>query len=57
VWPTRTRFALKKTWKFAGRTYRLTPGTYRWFVWPGFGSRSQGKYGQLLGQSTFTVRR
>ncbi len=57
VWPTRTRFALTRTWKFAGRTYRLTPGAYRWFVWPGFGSRSQGNYGQLLGQSTFTVRR
>ena len=57
VWPTRTRFALKKAWKFAGRTYRLTPGVYRWFVWPGFGTPSQGNYGQLLGQSTFTVRR
>lgn len=57
VWPKGTRFALKRSWRFAGRTYRLTPGVYRWFVWPGFGERKQGNYGQLLGQSTFTVRR
>jgi hypothetical protein len=57
VWPKGTRFSLKKTWRFAGRTYRLTPGVYRWFVWPGFGNRSEGNYGHLLGQSMFTVRR
>jgi hypothetical protein len=57
AWPKATRFALKKKWKFAGRTYQLTPGVYRWFVWPGFGRPAQANYGQMLGQSTFVVKR
>jgi hypothetical protein len=50
-----TRFALKAKWRYRGHTYRLTNGTYRWFVWPGYGSPSAGRYGPLLGQSTFVV--
>jgi hypothetical protein len=57
AWPIRTRLQLKKSWKFQRRTNRLTPGTYRWFVWPGFGRRSEENYGPLLGQSTFVVKR
>ena len=30
---------------------------YRWFVWSGYGSPSANRYGPLLGQSTFVVRR
>jgi hypothetical protein len=33
------------------------PGTYRWFVWAGFGPRAEVKYGPLLGQRSFLVRR
>jgi hypothetical protein len=57
VWPRGTKFALKAKWKFQGRTYRLTKGTYRWFVWPGFGARAQNSYGPVLGVNTFTVTR
>ena len=57
IWPTSTRLPLKRTWKFQGHTYRLTAGTYRWFVWPGFGARAGEKYGPLVGQSTFVVKR
>jgi fibronectin type 3 domain-containing protein len=57
AWPRGTRFALKAKWKFEGRTYRLTKGTYRWFVWPGFGSRAQNNYGAVLGENVFTVRK
>jgi large repetitive protein len=57
VWPTRTRLQLRARWKFAGRVRRLTPGAYRWYVWPGFGVPSARNYGQLLGQSTFVVVR
>jgi hypothetical protein len=57
VWPTRARLRLGARWKFAGRVRRLTPGAYRWFVWPGFGVPSARNYGQLLGQSTFVVVR
>jgi hypothetical protein len=33
----------------------LHAGTYIWYVWPGFGPRSQHRYGLLLGRSTFVV--
>lgn len=55
VWPTGTSFQVPRSWKFQGRTYRLTPGTYRWYVWPGLGARSANQYGKLLGSRTFVV--
>lgn len=57
AWPTRARLQLRARWKFAGRVRRLTPGAYRWYVWPGHGAPSARNYGQLLGQSTFVVAR
>ena len=33
----------------------LSAGTYIWYVWPGFGPRSQHRYGMLLGRSSFVV--
>jgi len=50
------RLKLTRRWAFDGEMYRLVPGTYRWFVFPGFGKRSQARYGALLGQSGFTVK-
>jgi hypothetical protein len=40
---------------FQGHRYRLGAGLYRWYVWPGFGSRAQARYGRRLGGSTFRV--
>jgi hypothetical protein len=56
VWPVGTRFQLRARWTFLGRQYRLTAGTYRWYVWPRFGRGAAGRYGNALGQSTFTVK-
>jgi hypothetical protein len=53
AWPTGTSLALHLRWNYGGRRYRLQPGLYRWFVWSGFGARSQARYGPLLGTSTF----
>ena len=36
---------------------QLGPGRYEWFVFPGFGPRSERRYGKLLGSSRFTVTR
>ena len=57
VWPTGTSFQMPRSWRFEGRTYRLRPGTYRWYVWPGFGPRSASRYGKLLGSRTFVMVR
>ncbi len=56
AWPTATRYALRTAWTFAGRRYRLSPGTYRWYVWPGLGARAAARYGRLLGTRTFVMR-
>ena len=32
----------------------LAAGHYCWYVWPGFGKRSERRYGRLLGKSCFT---
>ncbi len=56
-WPGSTSLRLAKTWRYRGRTYRLEPGRYRWFVWPGFGARAAKNYGRMIGSSTFVVVR
>jgi hypothetical protein len=53
AWPVRARIQLPRSWAYRGRRYKLRPGTYSWFVWPGFGPLSAGRYGKLLGGSTF----
>ena len=57
VWPVRPAYALKKSWKFEGRKYTLKPGVYTWFVWPGYGPRSDVNYGNLMGSRTFQIVR
>jgi hypothetical protein len=56
VWPQSNHFQLPPTWTFAGRKFRLVEGRYRWYVWPGMGPRSAGRYGPLLGVNQFTMR-
>jgi len=53
AWPTHARFKLPRSWVYQGHRYRLRPGVYRWYVWPGLGARAQGHYGRMLGGSTF----
>ena len=53
AWPVQARLQLPRAWKYRGRRYKLRPGTYSWFVWPGYGSLSAGRYGKMLGGSTF----
>ena len=56
AWPAAPRLKLTARWTYEGNVYRLVPGTYRWYVFPGFGKLSQARYGALLGQSAFTVK-
>jgi hypothetical protein len=55
-WPSSPRLRLPSRWRSEGKTRRLKRGTYTWYVWPGRGARQLGKYGPLLGKSTFAVR-
>ena len=57
LWPTKPTLQVPSSWKFAGTAFRLTPGVYRWYVWPGFGPRSATRYGKLLGTRSFVVIR
>jgi large repetitive protein len=56
AWPTGTSLQLKRAWKYAGRSYRLSPGRYNWYVWPGYRSRARKDFGPLLGSSSFVVK-
>ena len=56
-WPLKPALALKRTWKYQGRRYTLTRGTYRWYVWPGFGARAKVDYGEMLGARSFQITR
>ena len=54
AWPVRARLRVPRAWTYRGRRYKLRPGTYSWYVWPGRGPLSAGQYGKRLGGSTFT---
>jgi hypothetical protein len=56
AWPVKPRLALARRWFYQGRQLRLGKGSYRWYVWPGFGARTRAAYGHLLGTATFAVR-
>jgi hypothetical protein len=55
AWPRHALFRVPRSWVFQGHRYRLTPGVYRWYVWPGYGRASAAKYGPALGSSSFVV--
>jgi hypothetical protein len=55
IWPVSPRFALPLTWRYGGRPFRLSPGVYRWYAWPGLGKREEAHYGAVMGESTFTI--
>ncbi len=56
-WPITNQLQLKRRWTYQGRRFTLTPGTYRWYVWPGLGARADVRYGAILGRQTFTLTR
>jgi hypothetical protein len=57
IWPTHPSVQLKTSWRFHGRRYRLRPGRYRWYVWPGFGPRAAARYGPAIGPHTLVITR
>jgi hypothetical protein len=57
AWPHRPQLQLRKKWRYHGRRFRLTDGRYHWYVWPGFGPRSERRYGERIGARTFVISR
>jgi hypothetical protein len=57
AWPLQPHYRMKKSWAFKGKTRKLSVGHYRWYVYPGLGKRSANKYGPLVGQSDFYVKK
>jgi hypothetical protein len=55
LWPVLEKLMLQRTWRYAGRSFELVPGRYRWYVWPGLGERKLNRYGPMLGGGTFVV--
>jgi hypothetical protein len=55
LWPHRPRLKLQWQWKYQQRVFRLRPAAYTWIVWPGFGPPAQGRFGPMLGRSTFRM--
>ena len=57
VWPTGTRFALSSRWTYRGHVYALRHGRkYRIYGWPGFGPKSEARYGKPFGWVGFTFQ-
>ena len=48
---------LQRRWTYGGHPFRLTPGLYHWYAWPGFGQRSKHRYGKLIIDKYFKVAR
>lgn len=55
VWPHRNHLQLRRSWTFRGHKRVLAAGSYRWYVWPGFGRRSQHRYGKLIAHRSFKI--
>ncbi|WP_027005592.1 hypothetical protein [Conexibacter woesei] len=47
-WPTKNHYTLHRSWRYRGKTYTLKVGTYRYYIWPGYGPRAAHRYGRLL---------
>lgn len=54
-WPTKPQVSLTGPWNWEGTKRKLVAGTYQWFVWPGFGKRSESKFGKMIGSGKLVV--
>ncbi len=57
TWPVNDKLQLRHTWSFRGHRFKLKPGIYHWYVWPGYGARAAARYGRLVGRGTFVIVR
>jgi hypothetical protein len=57
VWPIADKLQLKSRWVYKGKVHRLRADRrYRVYGWPGFGPKSERRYGEWFGWLDFTYR-
>ena len=56
AWPGKPRYRLSKSWTYGGQRRHLTKGTYTWYVWPGYGTRSDRRFGRSIGHRVLRIR-
>ena len=57
TWVRTPKLALKQRWTFQGKPRKLDNGRYKAYVWAALGTRAKPRYGKLLGQVGFVVKR
>jgi hypothetical protein len=57
TWVQVSKLQLAPRWTSNGVRHALGNGRYRLYVWPAFGTRRDPRYGKLLGQVDFVVKR
>ena len=57
TWVQVSKLQLAPRWTSSGVRHALGNGRYRLYVWPAFGTRRDPRYGKLLGQVDFVVKR
>jgi hypothetical protein len=56
LWPKSNRASIPARWSYGGERYRLSPGRYKWFVYPGFGVQDQLRLGKMQAHGIIVVR-
>jgi hypothetical protein len=55
LWPTSPHALVTSLASHRGAYHRLQPGRYRWFAYPGYGSKTSHRYGKLAGSGALLV--
>jgi hypothetical protein len=55
-WPWKSSIQLRSTWRYKGRSYTLSAAGYKVYAWPGFGRPAAGRYGPMLGSTSFRIQ-
>jgi hypothetical protein len=56
AWPHGNHLQLKRSWTYRGHRRSLKAGRYDWYAWPGYGRRSQHRYGHLIAHKQFRIK-
>jgi len=57
TWVRTPKLALRPSWTFDGKRRTLANGRYKAYVWAALGTPAKPRYGRLLGQVGFVVKR